>query len=242
VPGDGGNGIKGKRLDSSTRTPLWNVGVEQGKVPNSIIHRNRETIVTRCLDRSGRPIILNQDRIHGKEDLIPHMCAEGRTLGRVYSRRATRLDIMKSREGSQLTQRFVGEMTVSGRVHTGEVDMHARVMTANETTTALTKMHAKAVEWNAKRGDVEDITNKQALPIERDDGRTPPKGRSIGVVSHPTTEVLNRFVGDERQAIRNHMISHPSIRHDKTKRGTNILGRDRLEQSQHKTRRKDNVI
>ncbi len=167
-------------------------------------------------------------------------------LRRVYGRRATRLDIMKSQEGSQLTQRFVGEMTVGGRVHTEdgtrEVDVHARVMTANKTTTELMKMHAKAVEWKATHGDVEDITNKLALPVKRDDDCTPPKDRSIGVVSHPNTEVLNRFVGDERQAIRNHMISCPSIRHDETKRGANVLGRDSLEQSQHKTRRKDNII
>ncbi len=153
---------------------------------------------------------------------------------------------MKSREGSRLTQRFLGEMTVSGRVHTEdntwEVDVHARVMTAHETTTGLTKMRAKAVESNAKRRDVEDITNKQALPVERDDGHTPAKDRSIGDISHPNMEVLNRFVGDERQAIRNHMIGCPSIRHDEMKRGANVLGRDSLEQSRHKTRRKDNVI
>jgi hypothetical protein len=61
-------------------------------------------------------------------------------------------------------------MTVSQRVHakdhTRDVDVHAHVVTAHKTTTTLMEMGPETVEGNAKRGDVEDIPNQEALPFE----------------------------------------------------------------------------
>ena len=44
--------------------------------------------------------------------------------------------------------------------------MHACVVTAHKPTATLAKMGPETVQQNAMRGDVQDITNQEALPIE----------------------------------------------------------------------------
>jgi len=63
-----------------------------------------------------------------------------------------------------------GEVGVDRRVHGEdkhwEISQESRVFGADETTTTLGHMHAKTVERNGQAGDVKNIANENALPIE----------------------------------------------------------------------------
>ena len=86
-------------------------------------------------------------------------------------------------------------MAVSRHIHTEnntrEVHVHARLEAPDEAATSLTEMRTEAVEWHTKGGDVKDIPDEKASTVQRDDGRAPPKDRSIGVVAHPNTKVAD---------------------------------------------------
>jgi hypothetical protein len=72
--------------------------------------------------------------------------------------------------------------------------MHTRVVGAHKTTTPLTKLGPETVEGDAKRRDVENMADKDVLPVEQNDGRAPPQDRSKGIVTHLNAKVPNRLV------------------------------------------------
>ena len=113
-------------------------------------------------------------------------------------------------------------MAVGGHIHAEndarEVHMHPCIKTPDEAATTLTEVSSEAVERHPEGGDVKDIPDEKALTVQRDDGRAPPKDRSIRVVSHPNTKVADRLVRDKGGPIREHVVRGASIRHDKTDR------------------------
>jgi len=72
--------------------------------------------------------------------------------------------------------------------------MHARIVAAHKTTTPLTKMSPETVEGGLKRRDVKNMADQYALPVERNDGRTPSQDRSKGIVTDANTKVPNCLV------------------------------------------------
>ena len=108
------------------------------------------------------------------------------------------MDIVEGGKGGQLAEGLIGQVTFGRCVHTEnqarKEDMHTRVVAAHKTTTPLTKMGPETVEGDAKRRDVENVANKNALLIEKNDGRTPPQDRSKGIVTHSNAEIPNCLV------------------------------------------------
>ena len=120
--------------------------------------------------------------------------------------------------------------------------MHTRVVAAHKTTTSLTKMGQETVEGGAKRRDMENMADQDALPIEQNDGRAPPQDRSKGIVTHVNVEVLDRLVLDEGRTVWDHVVHCTSVRHDQSKSLHELLGGDSPVQSRQKGRRKNDIV
>ena len=120
--------------------------------------------------------------------------------------------------------------------------MHTRVVAAHKTTTSLTKMGQETVEGDAKRRDMENMADQDALPVEQNDGRAPPQDRSKGIVTHVNVEVLDRLVLDEGQTVWDHVVHCTSVRHDQSKSLHELLGGDSPVQSRQKGRRKNDIV
>ena len=80
-------------------------------------------------------------------------------------------------------------------------------------------MGPETAKWDTKCGDMKNIPNQDALPVEQNDGNAPPQDRSIGVVAHPDTEVLNRLVG-----VWDHVVHCISVCHNQSKTRHGLLG------------------
>ena len=115
-----------------------------------------------------RHVVLDQSRA-GRRVRI-RTCTEGRAFGRIKDRSAPRLNVMKGRKGSGLTQRFVRQVAISRHIHTEndprEVHVHPRIKTPDKAATPLTEVSTEAVERHTECGDVQDIPDEEALTIQ----------------------------------------------------------------------------
>jgi hypothetical protein len=91
-------------------------------------------------------------------------------------------------KGGRLTKWCIGEVAVGAHVHaqdnTRKVDMHTCVMAAYEPTPRLMQVCPKTVEGDTKSRDVEDIANKETLPVEGDGCGAVAKDWGVRVVPH----------------------------------------------------------
>ena len=105
------------------------------------------------------------------------------------------MDIVEGKQGGQLAKGLVGQVTVGQSVHTEnhtrEVDVRSLFVATHKTTTPLTKMGPETVEGDAKRRDTKNVADKDALSVERNDGRAPPQDWNKGIVTHSNIEVPN---------------------------------------------------
>ncbi len=91
------------------------------------------------------------------------------------------------------TKWVVNEVTVGGRVDLehkgGKLDEHPTAVHTKKATATLTLMGPKTVEGATKVGDMQHISNKNLLTIEREYGRAPAKNRSICLVAHSYPQI-----------------------------------------------------
>jgi len=77
-------------------------------------------------------------------------------------------------------------------------------------------MFAKTVERNGQAGDVEDVADENALPIEGEDSGTVTKNRNIRIVPHANRQSSDRLVTDKGGFVGHHMVGGASIRDRET--------------------------
>ena len=77
-------------------------------------------------------------------------------------------------------------------------------------------MRAKTVEWNGQAGDVKNIANENALPIEGKNSGTSTKNRNIRIVPHSNRQSADGLVTDKGRFVWHHMVSGASISHRET--------------------------
>ena len=85
--------------------------------------------------------------------------------------------------------------------------MHTKTVHTNEATTALALMGPKTVEGVAEVQYVKTVPDENFLSIKGDDGQAVAKDWSKGLVAHPNLSSRDRMVRDERQFIREPVIS-----------------------------------
>ena len=89
--------------------------------------------------------------------------------------------------------------------------MHTQTVHPDEATTALALMSTKTLEGVTVVRYVKTVPDENFLFIERDDGQAVAKYWSKGVVAHPNLSSRDKMVRDERQFIREHMVSGAGI-------------------------------
>jgi len=159
--------IVGREWHRRATTDLFrNQGTKRREGQHRVINR-RGTVVQRT-------VILDQSRsiravVAGRWGRI-RTCTEGRAFGRIKDRSTPRLNIMKGRKGSGLTQRLVRQVAVGRHIHTKndtrEVHVHPRIETPNEAATTLTEVSTKAVERHTECGDVQDVPDEETLTVQ----------------------------------------------------------------------------
>jgi hypothetical protein len=112
--------------------------------------KGRLSVIDRRKTAVQRPVVLDQSRsirrvVAGRRVRI-RTCTEGRSFGRIKDRSTPRLNVMKGRKGSGLTQRVVRQVAVGRHIHTEndtrEVHVHPRIETPDEAATTLTEVSA----------------------------------------------------------------------------------------------------
>ena len=89
--------------------------------------------------------------------------------------------------------------------------MHTKTVHSNEATTALALMGPKTVKGVAQVRYVKTVPDEDFLSIEGYDGRAVAKDWSKGIVAHPNLSSRDRMVRDERQFIREHVVSSACV-------------------------------
>jgi hypothetical protein len=77
-------------------------------------------------------------------------------------------------------------------------------------------MRAKTAERNGQAGDVKNVANENALPIEGKDSGTSTKKRNIRIVLHSNRQSGDRFVTDKGGFVWHHMVNGASISNRET--------------------------
>jgi hypothetical protein len=153
--------IIGRECCGPTATNLFrNQRCERWKVRISGVDQRR-TAVLRC-------VVLDHSRA-GRGEII-RTCSEGGAVGRIDNGSTPRLNVMKRRKGSGLTQGLVREVAVGRHIHAEndarEVHMHPRIKAPDEAATTLTEVSSETVERHTEGGDVKDIPDEKALTVQ----------------------------------------------------------------------------
>ena len=110
---------------------------------------------------------------------------------------ATRLDICQIFKGGLATNWFIAKVAIFGGVDCEDevrkiYKETPQAVITNKSTTALSKMFAKAAERGTECRHMEHVADENHLAVQRDDGCSFSKNRSKRFISHANIHCIRR--------------------------------------------------